>query len=693
MNPAIRRILVVADRPRTSTSAVEWATLMAERYGAELVVLEVLPPPAPPDNEIDTDDSAEQELALLVRELTGTRGRPKLVYDSDSAQAIVRAAAEEAVDVVVVGNSGMRGRKEFRPGSVANRVSHSAHCTVIVVETTGSCVEDGMRSDSHSETAAGRDGPDRGPVEGELLGRAIRIAHTMVRHGLPSVLSAMSDENPGRKQARRLRAALDELGPAFAKLGQMLSTRPDLIGAAFVEELAILQDHVTPLTEAEVVSLMERELGMPWEDVFESLEPEPVAAGTIAQVHRATLAGGDRVVVKVQRPNAHDDIVRDLKLLTLFAKKAASHSILCRIVDLPAMVEQLSSSLRQELDFRNEARSIERMRSVLAPFSKLDVPRVHADLSTRRLLVMEEVQGVPLRQAPPGDARSRAARQLVESYYEQLLTAGFFHADPHPGNLMWCNDTIYFLDLGMTGQLPKGARELLLRLLLACWQEDAAFLAEVMLGSGSAAENRSPNLDEKGLQEDLADLIGRHRHSSLNELRLGPLFQQLTQIAFRYGIALPASLALVGKALGQMQFSAASLDPSLDPFAVAASFFSRRITRELDTWTSNPSRLFYQAQKLKVRAERLMRAADGAAAARLWPADDVESRRADRLEQTLWTLARRLGLAVTAGSALIGTVLSAGLGRSWLWLTVGVGATGAGLVTALLADVVWRPGK
>lgn len=670
---------------------MEWATLMAERYRAELVVLDVLPPPPPRGEKTDTDDFPKRELARLVRDLTGTRGRPKLVYDSDSAQAIVRAAAEEDVDVVVIGNSGMRGRKEFRPGSVANRVSHSAHCTVIVVDTTGSRVEDGRRSDLRSETPAGHDGRDRGPVEGELLARAIRILHTMVRHGLPSILSTMGDEKSARKQARRLRAALDELGPTFAKLGQMLSTRPDLIGAAFVEELATLQDHVTPLTEPEVVSLMESELGMPWEDVFESLEPEPVAAGSIAQVHRATLAGGDRVVVKVQRPNAHDDIVRDLKLLTLFAEKAASYSVLCRIVDLPAMVEQLSSSLRQELDFRNEAKSIERMRSVLAPFSKLDVPKVHADLSTRRLLVMEEVLGVPLRQAPPGDARSEAARQLVESYYEQLLTAGFFHADPHPGNLMWSNDTIYFLDLGMTGQLPRGVRKLLLRLLLACWQEDAAFAAEVMLGS--AAENRSPKMDEKGLQEDLADLLSRHRHSSLNELRLGPLFQQLMQIAFRYGIVLPASLAMAGKALGQMQYSAAWLDPSLDPFAVAASFFTRRITRELDTWTSNPSRLLYQVQKLKVGAERLMQAADGAAAARLWPADDVESRRADRLEQTLWTLARRVGLAVTAGSALIATVLSAGLGRSWLPLTVGVGATGAGLVTAFLAEVVWRPGK
>jgi predicted unusual protein kinase regulating ubiquinone biosynthesis (AarF/ABC1/UbiB family) len=232
----------------------------------------------------------------------------------------------------------------------------------------------------------------------------------------------------------------------------------------------------------------------------------------------------------------------------------------------------------------------------------------------------------------------------VESYYEQLLTEGFFHADPHPGNLMWWNDRIYLLDLGMTGQLAKEVRELLLLLLLACWQEDAPFLAYVM--RGLSGKDWPSDLDETALKEDLASLISRYRHASLNDLRLGPLFQELTQIALRYGIVLPASLALAGKALGQMQFTTAWLDPSLDPFAVAGSFLTRRLTRELRTWTINPSSLLYQAQKLKVRTERLMEAAERPPAQ---PRSElhVDSRYSNRLEQTIRNAGRRLGLAIT----------------------------------------------
>src|SRR5436305_13714547 len=155
--------------------------------------------------------------------------------------------------------------------------------------------------------------------------------------------------------AKGFRDALEELGPTFAKLGQILSTRPDLLPPAFIEELATLQDHVPPLTEEQVVTVMEQELGVPWEDVFESIDPEPMAAGTIAQVHRATLSDGERVVVKVQRPTARQDIMQDLGLLELFAKKTEGRPAFRQVIDMPAVFEHLSDSLKRELDFRQEA--------------------------------------------------------------------------------------------------------------------------------------------------------------------------------------------------------------------------------------------------------------------------------------------------------------------------------------------------
>src|SRR5213080_4283074 len=244
-------------------------------------------------------------------------------------------------------------------------------------------------------------------VEGSLLGRAARVASVFAKYGLRETRGGA---DPIEIRARRLRDALEELGPTFAKLGQILSTRPDLLPPEFIIELSSLQDDVAPLTEAEVVQVMEEELGVPWEDVFASIDPEPLAAGTIGQVHRATLEGGERVVVKVQRPGAEDAILRDLGLLELFADKAEGREALRQIVDIPVAIQHLSASLRRELDFRIECTNAKRLREVLTPYTRLDVPGVHDTLSTRRLLVLDEVQGVSLREAPPGPEATDAAK-------------------------------------------------------------------------------------------------------------------------------------------------------------------------------------------------------------------------------------------------------------------------------------------
>src|SRR5881396_86376 len=199
-------------------------------------------------------------------------------------------------------------------------------------------------------------------VEGSLLGRATRVASVFAKYGLRETRGSA---DPIEIRARRLRDSLEELGPTFAKLGQILSTRPDLLPPEFIIELSSLQDDVAPLTEAEVVAVMEQELGVPWEDVFARIDPEPLAAGTIGQVHRAVLEDGERVVVKVQRPTAKDDIYRDLSLLELFAEKTANRDALRKIVDIPAVIEHLSDSLRRELDFKLEAENVERLRAAL----------------------------------------------------------------------------------------------------------------------------------------------------------------------------------------------------------------------------------------------------------------------------------------------------------------------------------------
>jgi ubiquinone biosynthesis protein len=664
---SVGRVMVATDRSETADRAVRWAANVAAAYGAELILLQVLPGAEEPG-------TADEELRQFAEELAGPRGRARVVVGDDIAQAILDAIDEERVDVVVVGNVGMSGRKQFLLGNVPNRVSHNARCTVVIVNTAS---PDG-RVGASTREASSID------VEGRLLGRAWRIGRVMVKAGVRELLtrSQPDDEEAMREAARRFRTALDELGPTFAKLGQILSTRPDLLPPPFMEELASLQEQVTPLIEAEVVSVMEQELGVPWEDVFEGIDAEPLAAGTIAQVHRATLESGERVVVKVQRPTAEQDILQDLGLLEMFAQKAAERPALRQVFDVPAIVAHLSASLRRELDFGHEAANILRMHEVLEPFPRLDVPDVYEEYSTPRLLVMQEIQGVPVRETPYGPAREEAARQLLESYYHQVMTEGFFHADPHPGNMKWWKEKIYFLDLGMVGEVDAELRELVLLIMLAFSQRDAAFLSEVVL---MLADADSDVVDVAAFRDDLERLIGRYRDLSLRELRLGPMLQEVTEISVRRNVRVPASLALMGKAFGQMQMAAAELDPTLDPFSVAETFVLRNTLRQL-AGSLDPKKVFYETQKARIRLVRLLEAVEGSVGARPGARLQVDFRGTEPLEESITWASRRLSLALGLGGALVGAAVTANAERVPRWVPALMGTVGSALAAGLLVD-------
>ncbi|MDQ3286317.1 MAG: AarF/ABC1/UbiB kinase family protein, partial [Actinomycetota bacterium] len=419
-------------------------------------------------------------------------------------------------------------------------------------------------------------------------------------------------------------------------------------------------------------------------DVFESIDPQPLAAGTIAQVHRARLESGERVVVKVQRPSAEQDILQDLGLLEMFAQKAADRPALQRVFDVPAIVEHLSSSLRRELDFRQEATNLKRMQEVLEPLPRLDVPVVYEEYSTTRLLVMQEVQGVPVREAPHGSARKEAARQLLESYYHQVMVEGFFHADPHPGNMKWWNDKIYLLDLGMAGEVDVELRELILLILLAFSQRDPEFLAEVVLMVADGNE-RGDAVDFAAFREDMEHLIARYRDLSLRELRLGPILQEVTEISVRRNVRVAASLTLTGKAFGQMQMVAAELDPDLDLFSVAESFVLRNTLRQL-TSGFDPKKIFYETQKARVRLVRLLEAVEGAVGARPGARLQVNFRGTEPLEDTIDQASRRLSIALGLGGALAATAITANSTQAPRWVPGITGGIGSLLATRLLVD-------
>jgi ubiquinone biosynthesis protein len=685
-NNTIRRVMVGTDRSETADQAVHWAAGFADRYGAELFVVQVVAPHNPSTTEFGEAErthaaAANNALTGFARQVAGERGHALVVIDVDPALAIVRAAEQEAVDVLVVGNFGMAGRKEFLLGNVPNRISHNARCTVIIVNTLSSTGE--PASDS---VRAHRPKGDIPHFEPRLVARATHIATVMAKHGLTELFGHSNEPDTviRRQQATRLRTALEELGPTFSKLGQVLSTRPDLLPVEYIEELALLQSHVPPLTERAVVQVSEQELGVPWEDVFKSIDPKPLAAGTIAQVHRATLESGDRVVVKVQRPTARAEIEQDLALLEVFAEKVGKRPGLNLVIDMEAVFKHLSTSLHRELDFHQEADNIGRMQAVLADYDRLAVPHVYRDISTSRLLVMEEIQGIPIKQAPEGPERIQAARQLLESYYKQIIVDGFFHADPHPGNLMWWKDRVYFLDFGMVGEVGADFREHLLLLLMALWQEDAAFVADVTLMMTGAIDRK--DLDVSRFQSEIGAVMAKYRTAALAEMQIGPILQEMSAVALRHGVPMPASLTLAIKALAQVQLATAELDPALDPYDVAGKFLTRWVVKRMGA-TLNPKTLVYQAQKFKVRALRVIEAVEHLIGAS--PGQKlVVNFQANSLEDTVRRTGRRLALGLTAAASVLAsglTVISAGVAE-WVPITFGVVAAllTAGVVIDLL---------
>jgi ubiquinone biosynthesis protein len=633
------KVVVATDRSETAQRAVVWAAELAQRFGGELVLLNVRP----------TEEHGAEDLLRADAE-PFANARAVFRVDPDVPRGIVHAAEEEDADVLVVGNVGMGGRREFLLGNVPNRISHTARCTVVIVNTS-----DGVTPEP----------PPQPVVEGRLLGRAAQIGKVIARLGL-DVRGAIS----ASERAQRVRTALEELGPTFAKLGQILSTRPDLIAPELIAELEKLQDSVKPLTEAEVVQVMEQELRVPWEDLFSSIESEPLAAGTIGQVHRATLEDGRHVVVKVQRPLAREEILRDLGLFELFAQKALEREALRATVDIPALVEHLSESLRRELDFLQEAANVERMREALAAYDRLEVPRLYPELSTSRLLVLEFVEGVPILDAPESPERREAAHQLLEAFYRQILVDGFFHADPHPGNLIWSREKIYLLDLGMVGDLGPELREILVLMLLAFARDDPKFLAEAVLML--AGEDRRADLDLPGLESDFASFLERFRIGSLRDIQIGPMLDGMLRIASRHGIRLPASLALSGKAFGQMQLAVTKLDPTLDPFRVIGRFLLRNVGERFRKH-ADPQQLYYEAEKVKLRIVRFVEAVERATGARPGQKLQVDFLGAPAIEDAIRGAGRRLALSAGAASGLVGAAATAAAGTAgWIPISFAV---------------------
>ena len=529
------------------------------------------------------------------------------------------------------------------------------------------------------------------------LGRLRTIAAVLVRHGFGQLVQLAGLEVEGEvvnaKQplARRIRLALSELGPTFVKLGQVLSVRPDIVPADVIEELSLLQDRVPPAPLEKVRGMLVAELGRDVEAMFAEFEEAPLASASIAQVHRAVLHSGERVAVKVQRPGIEQAIRSDLHILYSMAH------LLTGRVELPAMyspveiVQEFDAALCDELDFLQEARAARRFRENFADVEGVHIPRVYAQHSTRRVMVMELLEGVAVSQllgrggAPrvldEPDARDLMQR-VMDATYRQVFEHGFFHGDPHPGNMMRLPDgRLALFDFGLTGRITREMQETLMTIFTGLVFQDADAVAVALLRAGAT---EGP-VDAKALRGEIERLMTKYHGASLRDLSNKSTLTELVGVAGRHRIRLVPEYAVLARAMSLIDGLGRELIPDLDIVTEVRPYAMRMLGHRLspERLSGEAMRSIQQAQlalrDVPLQINQLMMDLErGQLRLETVDPEGAELRRAVRWAGTRIALALCSGATLLSGAMMLAAWSPAPLGVpvmglvGWLMVAVGV---------------------
>jgi ubiquinone biosynthesis protein len=404
----------------------------------------------------------------------------------------------------------------------------------------------------------------------------------------------------------RIRLALVDLGPTFIKLGQILSTRPDIVGVLFAGELAQLQSDVEPTPPAKVRKVIEAELGQPIEELFDHFDERPLASASIGQVHRAQLKTGEVVVIKVQHADIDRKVRVDLDILAGLAQMAE------KIPDFVnyrprATVAEFQRILVRELDFGREERNMLQFIHDFADNPTIKIPQPYGELCTARVLTMELIEGTKLsdREAilAAGLDMQELARRGAELYLDMIFSHGFYHADPHPGNILLLPDNVFgLLDFGMVGRLEESLREDIENMLLAIVNSDDAALTSAIVRIGDVPGN----LDEGLLRMEISDFVAHYGNQPLNQLDLSALLNEMMEIIRRYHIMLPAQLGMLLKTLVMLEGTAREISPCFSLIEVMQPFQKEAIQRRL-----SPKRKLQKVRRVMMELEQLIETLPG----------------------------------------------------------------------------------
>src|SRR5450631_353253 len=409
----------------------------------------------------------------------------------------------------------------------------------------------------------------------EMLGLADVVVRSrrLFRRSMPDIARLTA--------AERMRLALEELGPTFVKLGQILSTRPDVIPHAFVHEFEKLQDNVPSFPFAEVTAQLVRELGGPVESFFAEIDPLPLAAASIAQVHRARLISGEEVVIKVRRPGIVELVESDISALMSLARLAERHIPGSEIYDPVALVREFARTIRREMDFSREGHTIEKFRDNFVRTPWMFFPRVFWEQSARGVLTMAYVNGIKVtdqeRIDQPGMDRTLIARRGADAFLEMVLSHGFFHGDLHPGNVLILPDNVIcLLDYGIVGRLDESLRTFLTDILYAIVNRDMDEVVSLLLFAGDISDS----LDIRALKRDLSNFIDGYYEIPLKEVEVGRMLMEFIEIITLYSIRIQPDLMLLAKSLILVESMGRSLNPAFNMVEHLRPFIEKGLRRK-----------------------------------------------------------------------------------------------------------------
>jgi ubiquinone biosynthesis protein len=505
------------------------------------------------------------------------------------------------------------------------------------------------------------------------LGRLSEIAQVAAKHGFgyffethrPSGLISrrqveVAVSPDGSTRGQRLRLMLDELGPTFVKFGQLLSTRPDVVPPDIVFELKALQDDVTPFPYEQIEHVVREDLGLTIEQLFTSFEREPVAAASIGQVHRAVLPNGRRAAVKVQRPDAPRQIEADIELLYQAARLVRERVKALEFIDTVALVDEFARGIRQELDYRNEARNADQFHRHFTGHPHVRVPRVHWSYSRARVLTLELLDGVHLRDldlsAYTLEERRRLAYLIAESWMTMIFRHGFFHGDPHPSNIMVLEqaEQIGLVDFGIAGKLSDEDMSKLTGLFIDAVNERIEALPRRLAALGV----RFPKEREEEFVAELRDVYYRYYGARLSEIDPLQLIREAFAIIYRMHLQLPTRFILLDRAIATLGSVGMELYPDFNVFEVAKPY-----ARELVLERFTPERVARRSAQEVRSLARMARELPYQVHDTLEQFRDGEieiqfrHRGLDELSHRLDLVFNRIVIAIVAGTGVMGSAL------------------------------------